>query len=335
LSKKFSLKNKPVAIGTENTRLSLLPADAKEELKMRIARGNGSTETDTIDITAYLPTAYTYQTVSCDQLYPAPEEWNFFTKPSKEKILALAESVYYNGLLQPIVIWSLDDTDTKFRILAGHTRVEAYKILRETLQDAAYTKIPAFVFRKDALTEDEARDIVCDTNFMQRGTLSAMETARCIALKAKRIKENGLKYGEGSVASKISAYYHIKRSSVFRWQRIANLIPELAELAEKRELTSVNMYKLAAFSPKEQQKIYRSAADYISNHTLRPVKAKHRVEDIVRMMKDDAEPEVPLRFSVPTEELNGRRPLLILIDKDAYPDILKTLKQKKTIKILD
>lgn len=333
MAKKFGLTNKPVAIGSNDARLSILTEETKEELKQRITRGNKKEpRPDTVDITQYLPTEYVYQTVPYEVLEPAPDEWNFFVRPSKEKILALAESIYYNGLLQPIVVRVLDRNGKRLQILAGHTRVEAYRILRETLQDDTYATIPALVYPYTTLSDEKASDIVCDTNFMQRGTLTPTETAKCIALKAKRLRGNALRSKE-PIADRIAEYYHMKRSSVFRWQRIANLIPELAALAETRQLTTVNMYKLAAFSPEEQKKLIKRAADYISNNTLRAVTTKHKIEDIIRIIKEDKAPTISIHYSVSADKLNGRRPILILADSEQYQDILKIIKQYKLILI--
>lgn len=324
MAKKYGLTNKPVTIGSDNKKLSLLSEDSKEQLKAVLLRQQNKKETKAVDISEYLPEQYVQKQVSVDILEAAPDTWNFFTKPSKEKIIALAESIYYSGLLQPIVVRELDIKGKALQILAGHTRVEAYRALRDTFGGTEYDMIMALVFPFNTLSDDQAEDIVCDTNFMQRGTLSTIETAKCIQLKAKRIREKGLKYGEGSVADRISEYYHIKRASVFRWQRIANLIPELVHLSELRQLTADSMYKLSAFSPVEQEKIYRRAADYISNNSLRNVKARHRVEDVIRTLKDDTVQRT-IRFSVPAEDLNGKTPILLLADEDEFASILAKL----------
>ena len=330
--KRFGLTNKPVAIGDENKKLSILQDDSKKQLKETLLRQQNKKETKTIDVSEYIPEQYIQKQVSVDILEAAPDAWNFFAKPSKEKIIALAESIYYNGLLQPIVVRELDIKGKTLQILAGHTRVEAYRALRETVGGDEYDTIQALVFPFDALSDNQAEDIVCDTNFMQRGTLSTIETAKCIQLKAKRIREKERRRGDGSVASKISEYYHIKRASIFRWQRIATLIPELVELGEQRELTADSLYKLSAYSPSEQLKIYRRAADYISNNTLRSVKAKHKVEDVIHILKDD-KIQRSLRYSVSAEELNDRMPVLVLVDKTKYDDVLKLIKQYNLILI--
>ena len=331
MGKKFGLTNRPVTIGSEDKKLSVLPEEVKEKLMAAIENKQAANKDAVVDISEYIPGQYVQKQVPLDILEAAPDTWNFFSKPSKEKIIALAESIYYNGLLQPIVAREIDPRGNILQILAGHTRVEAYRVLRDTFHAAEYETITALVFPFNVLDDKKAEDIVCDTNFMQRGTLSVSETAKCISLKAKRIKESGLKYGEGSVASRIAAYYHIKRSSVFRWQRIANLIPEMVDLSEKRQLSAASMYKLAAFSPKEQERIFKRAADYISNNSLRPVKTKHKVEDVIRIIKNDTVPDVSIHFSVSAELLNGRRPILILADKQEYQDVLKKLKLNKKL----
>ena len=333
MAKKYSLINKPVAVGDDNKKFSILSDDSKEQLKEAILRQQNKKEAKTVDISEYLPEQYVQKSVSIDILKAAPDDWNFFIKPSKEKIIALAESIYYNGLLQPIVVRELDPDGITLEILAGHTRVEAYRALRETIGGKDYDTIQALVFPFNTLSDNQAEDIVCDTNFMQRGTLSTMETARCIQLKAKRIRQQKRHRGDGSVASKISEYYHIKRASVFRWQRIANLIPELVALSEQRQLTADSMYKLSGFSPAEQERIYRRAADYISNNSLRFVRTKHKIEDVIRILKDDTIPDIALHYSVAAEDLNERIPMLLLVPKEQYEDVLKIAKNKKLILI--
>lgn len=331
MARKFGLTNKPVAIGSDNKKLSILSEESKQQLKSVIDKQQNKTEDKIIDVSEYIPGQYIQKQVPVDILEAAPDEWNFFTKPAKEKIIALAESIYYNGLLQPIVVRELDPKGKRLQILAGHTRTEAYRALYETIGNEEYKTITALVFPFNTLTDNQAEDIICDTNFMQRGTLSAMETAKCIQLKARRLRGEGVERSKINVAAKISEYYHMKRAMVFRWQRIANLIPALADLSEKRQLTGDSMYKLAAFSPKEQERIFRRAADYISNNSLRPVKTKHRVEDVIRILKDDKVPDVPIHYSVAAELLNGRRPILILADNEEYQDVLKKLKQNNKL----
>ena len=333
MAKKFGLTNKPIEIGGDNKKLSLLPDDSKEQLKETLLRQQHKKEAKTIDISEYLPGQYVQKKVSVDILEAAPEIWNFFAKPSKEKIIALAESIYYNGLLQPIVVREMDLKGKSLQILAGHTRVEAYRALRDTLGSEEYDTITAFVFPFDVLSDEQAEDIVCDTNFMQRGTLSTIETAKCIQLKAKRLRGEGIIRSKENIAGKISEYYHMKRATVFRWQRIANLIPELVDLSEKRQLTANNMYKLSAFSPKDQEKIFKRAADYISNNSLRHITAKHKVEDIIRILKDDKAYNVQLHYSVSTEDLDKKKPILILVEEDKIQNILKLLEQRE-IKII-
>lgn len=330
MTKKYTLKNKPVGIGSDDRHLSILSEESKAQLKKAIAQKQVKKDAKAVDITEYLPKQYIQKTVPLESLVAAPDEWNFFSKPSKEKVIALAESIYYSGLLQPIVVREMEDG--MLQILAGHTRVEAYKALRDTLNDESYNSIAALVFPFNSLTDIQAEDIVCDTNFMQRGTLSTIETAKCIQLKAKRLRGDNVTRSKDNIAAKISEYYHIKRAMVFRWQRIANLIPELIDLSERRQLTADSMYKLSAFSSKDQERLYKRAADYISNNTLRHVKAKHKLEDVIHLLKDDEVRRI-VRFSISAEDLNGRKPILILVNQNEYEDVLTLLDSQKLILI--
>ena len=87
------------------------------------------------------------------------------------KLHELAESIKENGLLSPIIVCPLDNG--KYRIIAGHNRVEVCKI-------AGITNIPSVVKNVD---ENRAKLMMADTNLCQRTELLPSE--RAYAYKAQ------------------------------------------------------------------------------------------------------------------------------------------------------
>lgn len=85
-----------------------------------------------------------------------PWENQPFKMYSEFKLHELAESIKENGLLSPIIVCPLDNG--KYRIIAGHNRVEACKI-------AGITNIPSVVKNVD---ENRAKLMMADTNLCQR-----------------------------------------------------------------------------------------------------------------------------------------------------------------------
>ena len=71
-------------------------------------------------------------------------------------------------------------------ILAGHNRVRAYSMLYEQTGNEKYKKIFACIKKKNEISEDEARAIIIDTNFVQR-QLSTIEKTKSIVIKYNQL----------------------------------------------------------------------------------------------------------------------------------------------------
>lgn len=125
--------------------------------------------------------------VDVDKLQDAPSKWNFYSKLPDEKFLELVESIEENSLLHPIVVW---EKEQSYIILSGHNRVRAYKKLYEITGEEKYLKIPANV--KKNIDEQEARQIIVDTNWIQR-QLSTYERTQSILQKYVRIRKTRAK----------------------------------------------------------------------------------------------------------------------------------------------
>ena len=124
--------------------------------------------------------------VDVDKLKEAPSKWNFYSKLDDDKFLELVDSIDNNSLLHPIVVWQQDED---YMILSGHNRVRAYKKLYEITKDDKYLKIPAIIKKDDEITEDMAKEIIIDTNWIQR-QLSTYEKTQSILQKYVKIKQS-------------------------------------------------------------------------------------------------------------------------------------------------
>jgi ParB family chromosome partitioning protein len=222
-----------------------------------------------------------YKVIPVSSLVAAPIEWNYFSALSDEKKTLLAESIYYNGLLQPIIVRSLNKDNTSYEILAGHHRAEAYNVLYEITGDKQYTKIEAKIFPFKALTDAQAREIVEDTNFVQRGNLAAKDKAMCIYNKAKALRSRGVK---GDIMDMVAGHFGITRATVFFWKKIVDLIPEFNDMFSEGKLTLVNAAKLASFPPKIQKQLYENK-EYVTNETLSKIKAKDDPSEVLDKLK--------------------------------------------------
>ena len=124
--------------------------------------------------------------VEVDKLKDAPNNWNFYSKLDDDKFLELVDSINNNSLLHPIVVWQQNQD---YMILSGHNRVRAFKKLYEITHDEKYLKIPAIIKKNDEITEDMAKEIIIDTNWIQR-QLSTYEKTQSILQKYVKIKQS-------------------------------------------------------------------------------------------------------------------------------------------------
>lgn len=309
----------------ENT-INKVDDNKTEELKTAIPSIiNEDNNNDVSSIIKTLNLEYELKKVAIKDLKPAPPEWNFFAAPDNEKIIMLAESIYANGLLQPIVVREIDKNGT-LQILAGHTRVKVYSILFEITQDDKYLEIEAMVFKYGILNDSQAEDIVCDTNFLQRGNLAAKDRAKCILLKTKKLKGSGQYYKD--IASEIAKFYNIKRTTVFVWKKLADLIPEMEALVDKRNISIKNAYKLASLSPKCQKELYENCVHLLDNDSIKRIDVKENIQTIIDTVIDSYGVKVKsYRYEVLSNRLKDPKdePILLFIDKEKAEKVMNEL----------
>ena len=126
--------NKPkVSSGLKGIGIPKMTEEEKAKIRAEFSSSNYEEEKP-VEVTKELDAIskdYKYETIEINRLEAAPDEWNFFKQLSEKKGLDLAISIHTNGLLQPIIVRALDEKGEQYQILAGHSRVRAYKLLYE------------------------------------------------------------------------------------------------------------------------------------------------------------------------------------------------------------
>jgi len=110
--------------------------------------------------------------VDIEKLFENPYQPRIQIK--KDEVKELADSIKEQGLIQPIVVTKINNTD-KYYIVAGHRRVEAHKILNKK-------RIKAYVMED---VKDDVLASVAMVENLQRSDLNLIESAMAI----KRYKE--------------------------------------------------------------------------------------------------------------------------------------------------
>lgn len=227
--------------------------------------------------------------VDISKLYESPSDWNFFKKISADKMFELKESIRENELLYPIQVWNINKstiyhdeaayidnyhlTGTEYMVLAGHNRTFAYIELYEETGDEKYLKIPAFVYETDELTIERAKDIIIDTNYVQR-KLSQEEIVKSVMWKYANYDESQ----DGNKKENIARSMRMPVSTSFRYYRIGLLIFPIQKLIYTRKITADNAIKLSKYPHKVQSKLVGN----ITNEKLSKMPKKMDENDLLR-----------------------------------------------------
>lgn len=276
-----------------------------------------------------------YRSIPTKSLVAAPLEWNYFSALSEEKKALMAESIFHNGLLQPIIVRSLDPDGKEYEILAGHHRAEAYSVLYAITGDPKYLEIEARVFPYQSLTDTQAREIVEDTNFVQRGNLSARDKAACVFNKAKALKERGEK---GDVMAKVAEHFGINRSTAFSWKKLVDLIPDFADYFAKGNINIITASKIAGFPKAVQEELYRHR-ELVSNESMAKIKSREVPEEIIPKLKkfflpnagnhygyitaSKKEPDASFSIHVDKAPSDSMRPILVYLPNNKFDSFQK------------
>ena len=141
----------------------------------------------------------------------------------------LTESVQENGILEPLTVRPLEDTDN-YEIISGHRRYHAAK-------KAGLTEVPAF---SRPVSRDEAAIMLVDSN-LHRERILPSEKAFAYKLKSDALNHQGRRSdltsdqtGPKLTAELISDID--SASQVKRYIRLTHLVPELLDMMDESKI---------------------------------------------------------------------------------------------------
>lgn len=167
-----------------------------------------------------------------------PWENQPFKMYSEFKLHELSESIKENGLLSRIIVYPIEDG--KYRIIAGHNRVEACRL-------AGINDIPSIV--KNGIDDNRAKLIMADTNLCQRTELLPSE--RAYAYKAQQ--EALVALGSPRSTAEIAEKYGEGRRTIQRYIACSRLTPKLMDMLDKGRIT-LNTAVILSGMPDSDQK---------------------------------------------------------------------------------
>ena len=155
-----------------------------------------------------------------------PFEGHPFKVKDDEEMNTLIESVQTQGILSPLIVRPIENTDA-YEVISGHRRLHA-------AVKAGITEVPALIY---ALDRDSASIAVVDSN-LNREHILPSEKAFAYKLKMEAMKHQGTsrQLGEKWSVSQISESANESERQVHRYIRLTYLIPEFLEFMDEGKM---------------------------------------------------------------------------------------------------
>ena len=187
------------------------------------------------------------QSIRLSALVPFKE--HPFKVVDDEAMLRTTESIAQYGVLTPLIARPLEDGS--YEIISGHRRAHAAEL-------AGLTEVPVLVRQMD---DDAATVLMVDSN-LQRENILPSERAFAYKMKLEAMKHkagrptknNSDQVGPNSWSAQIVAdEAGESKSQVKRFIRLTNLIPEVLDMVDQKQISFNPAVELSYLKPEEQE----------------------------------------------------------------------------------
>lgn len=195
------------------------------------------------------------QSIRLSALVPFKE--HPFKVVDDEAMLRTTESIAQYGVLTPLIARPVEDGS--YEIISGHRRAHAAEL-------AGLTEVPVLVRRMD---DDAATVLMVDSN-LQRENILPSERAFAYKMKLEAMKHQGERTDltSGQLGPKLRSDEQLaqeageSRKQVQRYIRLTNLIPELLDLVDQKQI-SFNPAVELSYLKAEEQEMFIQAMDEV------------------------------------------------------------------------
>ena len=185
-----------------------------------------------------------------------PFENNPYQVRDDAEMNTLIESIQTQGILSPLIVRPIENTD-EYEVISGHRRLHA-------AQKAGITEIPALIY---ALDRDAAAIAVVDSN-LHREHISPSEKAFAYRMKLEAMSRQGHRSDLTSdqlgrkleTAEIIARQSDDSKSQVRRYIRLTYLIPEFLEKMDKGEIALSVGVELSFLDESSQREVLEQCA---------------------------------------------------------------------------
>jgi len=189
----------------------------------------------------------TKKTIAISNLHPF--EGHPYKVIDNEEMESLAESIMQNGIVSPIIVRPLENTDGEYEVISGHRRLYA-------AQKAGLLEVPALIY---AIDRDAAAIVLVDSN-LHREHILPSEKAFAYKMKTDALAHQGWRTDLTScqVGTKlrtdeqIAADANDSARQIQRYIRLTNLIPEILQYVDDGRISFTPAVELSYLNEQEQ-----------------------------------------------------------------------------------
>lgn len=192
----------------------------------------------------------TKKTIAISNLHPF--EGHPYKVIDNEEMEALTESIMQNGIVSPIIVRPLENTDGEYEVISGHRRLYAAR-------KAGLTEVPALIC---AIDRDAAAIVLVDSN-LHREHILPSEKAFAYKMKADALAHQGWrtdltsgqvvpKSDDNRTTAQIGADMGDSYKTVQRYIRLTNLIPEILQYVDDGRISFTPAVELSYLNEQEQ-----------------------------------------------------------------------------------
>lgn len=237
-----------------------------------------------------------------------PFEGHPYKVIDNEEMNALIESIQEQGILSPLIVRPLENTEDEYELISGHRRLRA-------AQKAGAKNVPVFIY---AVSRDEAAIMLVDSN-LHREHILPSEKAFAYKLKLEALKHQG-KTSTQLVSKlrsdeKIGSENDESRETVRRFIRLTYLIPELLELVDEGRIALTPAVELSYLTEEQQYSLLGTVEVEDRTPSLSQAvrfkklsQAGHLTDELIDSIMQEEKANQREMFRIPMERLQKALP---------------------------
>lgn len=216
---------------------------------------------------------------------------NFYPRPDNQALAALMESIQANGLLEPPTV--VPDTDGKYRLISGHSRMAALRLLAANRDEAVAKQFASVLCRVlPAMTEEQELCAVIEAN-RQRVKSNAL-----LAQEAEKLKETYIRRKKAGEEFPVGLREWIAKEMQINATKVGNLqvikkglkVPGIIARWEAGELPEAAALEIARMDDETQYRLLDWMIDSGRSYTIKDV------QEFVKSRKANAQASEDEKF---------------------------------------